>query len=124
MLTWSVPSLRPWARWGSALLSVRSPLKPIYLGVFSGLLPCPVVCAFLACAFLAWAATTSSFLGGILIMVALGLGTVPVLLTVAVSGNSISPLLRSRLATASGIIMIILAGWTVYRGWAHAACCT
>lgn len=111
-------ALREWTGWGAGLLSLRSPLKPLYLGVFSGFLPCPLVYAFLA-----RAAASPSFLDALASMAALGLGTVPVLVAAGISGSALSPLLRSRLASFSGALMVLLGIWTFYRGWTVPACC-
>ena len=108
-----------WTRLGSSLLSLQSPLLPVYLGAFSGLLPCPIVYAFAA-----RAATASGVVDALATMAALGLGTIPVLLAVALTGSTLSPLLRARLSAASGVLLILLGAWTCWRGWAATPCCS
>jgi sulfite exporter TauE/SafE len=110
--------LGAWSRWGASLVALRSPLRPLHLGVFSGLLPCPLVYAFLA-----RAAAAPSVLDAILVMAALGLGTAPVLVAVAAAGAAVPPLARARLSTVSGALLILLGLWTLWRGWAPGACC-
>jgi hypothetical protein len=104
--------------WGRGLLALRTPLAPLYLGVFSGLLPCPLVYAFLA-----RAAAAPGYLGALATMAALGAGTVPVLAGVALSGSTLSPLVRSRLVALSGALLVAFGFWTFWRGWSSAPCC-
>jgi hypothetical protein len=107
-----------WTRLGGLLLSLGSPLRPLYLGVLSGFLPCPLVYAFLA-----HAAASRSYLEALATMAVLGLGTAPVLLVAAFSASVFSPLLRARLVSACGLLMVLLGGWTWYRGWTLDGCC-
>jgi hypothetical protein len=108
------------ARWMRAVALLDSPLTPLYLGALSGFLPCPLVYAFLASA--AAAPGIAAALGT---MAALGLGTLPLLAAVALTGHGLSPLLRARLAQASGVLLVALGAWTWYRSLVGAAlpCC-
>jgi sulfite exporter TauE/SafE len=110
--------LGAWSRWGASLVALRSPLRPLYLGVFSGLLPCPLVYAFLA-----RAAASPSVLDALLVMAALGLGTAPILVAAAMAGALVPPLARARLSAVSGALLVALGLWTLWRGWAPPPCC-
>ncbi|MBI4602735.1 MAG: sulfite exporter TauE/SafE family protein [Planctomycetes bacterium] len=107
-----------WTGLGSGLLSLRTPLAPLYLGVFSGLLPCPLVYAFAA-----RAAASGSFAGSLAVMAALALGTVPALLAAALGARLLPPVLRARAQGVAGVLLLALAAWTAWRGWAGAGCC-
>jgi uncharacterized protein len=67
----------------SKLLKKRTLLSIATLGALNGLLPCGLV--YVACAA---AATTASPLNGATYMLSFGLGTVPMLLTIALAGSS------------------------------------
>jgi len=108
-----------WRGVGSGLITLRSPLAPLYLGAFSALMPCALVYAFLA-----EAAARGGFLQGMLVMSLLELGTFPALIAVALGGYTLPPALRLRLARASGVFLILLGLWSCYRGWASPTCCS
>ncbi len=107
-----------WIRAGSTLARSPSRLKGLFLGMLSGFLPCPLVYAFLAAAL-----ARGSVLFGALIMVALGLGTVPALWFVGVSGRSLQAALRSRWRLVSCVLLLLLSAYTLYRGVAPPVCC-
>lgn len=118
----AIPALRAparaFARTGSALLALRSPVRPLLLGAFSGLLPCPLVYAFLG-----KVAAHASVPGALVTMLGLGLGTLPLLTIV----SGVTPLLdarkRQRWRTLAGVALIAFGLWTVYRGWVVPSCC-
>ena len=83
------------------------------LGVATGFLPCPIVLAFLA-----YAAQSGSVLGGVLIMGAMGLGTVWSLLLLGLSGHLLNVRLRRWGAYAGGVLLVLLGLATVLRGTA------
>lgn len=101
-----------------AAASYRGPARPLVLGTLSGLLPCPLVYAFAA-----RAASTGSVVGGMTVMAALGLGTVPALAAVGASGKLVTPLLRHRMVRLSGLLMIALGLYTWWRGFSLPPCC-
>lgn len=107
-----------WAPVASGVISLRSPLAPLYLGTLSGLLPCPLVYAFAACA-----AARGNVLQGVLVLGSLALATVPALFVVGCTGQLVPPGARTFLARASGWLLIALGVWTGYRGWVEPACC-
>lgn len=102
-----------------AAASHRGPLRALVLGTLSGLLPCPLVYAFVA-----KAAASGSVLLSLANLGALGLGTVPVLVAVAASGHALSPLLRARMVRASGVFLLFLGLYTGWRGVFPLSCCS
>jgi uncharacterized protein len=91
--------------------SAPSPGSALILGLATGLLPCPIVLAFLA-----YALQSGSVVTGMLTMGALGLGTsVPLLLLGCVSRISRLPL-RRWAPRAGGIILVVLGLTTALRG--------
>ncbi len=107
-----------WRPLASGVVSLRSPLAPLYLGTLSGLLPCPLVYAFAANA-----ASRGSIASGAAVMSILELGTLPALLGLALLGKSVPASLQVRFVRASGVLLLLLGVWTCYRGWADPACC-
>jgi hypothetical protein len=93
----------------------RLPLGPFYLGLFNGFLPCGLVYAFTL-----KAATTGSLLGGMLTMAAFGLGTMPALLALALSGVWLAPQRQQQLRWLSGMLVLLLGLVTLMRGLSDA----
>jgi uncharacterized protein len=88
-----------------------SPLAPLALGVFNAFLPCQLIYAFAA-----RAASTASIGSGMLTMLAFGLGTLPAMLAVGTLQGCLPLGLRARLATLSGVLVLVLGGLTLARG--------
>ncbi len=86
--------------------------NPFFLGMFNGFLPCPLVYAFLLQAMF-----ESSPFKGMLVMVSFGLGTVPAMLLSSKLFQILSPKLRKRLASFSGVIVILLGIWVLLRAF-------
>ncbi len=105
---WVGPTMGPLL---GAFRDPRSPLGPFYLGLFNGFLPCGLVYAFAL-----KAATTSSLAAGMLTMLTFGLGTVPALLAVGLSGIWLAPRLQHRMTLLSGGLVLILGIIMVLRG--------
>ncbi len=84
-----------------------------FLGLFNGFLPCGLVYTFALSA-----AATASLTSAIFIMIAFGLGTVPMLLAVAWGGGMITTQQRLRpfFSRIAGVIVIVLGAITVWRG--------
>jgi len=87
----------------------------VALGMLWGLLPCGLVFAMLVVA-----ASTQTFWGGALTMLAFGLGTVPTLLGFGLAANVLSPQLRGRLQVFAGLLILLFAIQTILRGLAAA----
>lgn len=83
----------------------------LYLGIFNGFLPCPLVYGFLL------AATASgSPLRGALIMFSFGLGTIPAMFLLGGLGELITPGFRARLSRVPGYFVVIFGLITFARG--------
>jgi len=84
-----------------------------FLGLFNGFLPCGFVYTFALTA-----AGSGSFTAALLVMLAFGLGTAPMLLAVAWGGAAASRqgALRPMLARAAGVLVIALGLITAFRG--------
>lgn len=95
----------------AALLRDRSVFSLAALGLLNGLLPCGLV--YVACA---GAATTSSALSGAEYMAAFGLGTVPMLLAISLSGRLVPMNLRLHLRKAIPVSVFLLAALLILRG--------
>lgn len=103
---------------GSLLGAVRNPLLPagpLYLGLVNGFLPCSLVYAFTL-----KAATAGSLAGGMVTMAAFGLGTVPALVALGLSGVWLAPRVQRRLVFVSGVLVLILGAITIMRGLGYA----
>jgi uncharacterized protein len=90
----------------------RSPVAPLALGVFNAFLPCQLIYAFAA-----RAASTASVADGMLTMLCFGLGTVPAMLSLGVAGVLARAAARTRLSTASGILIVAFGVLTILRGF-------
>lgn len=92
------------------------------MGMLCGVLPCPVVLAFVALA-----ASTQSVAGGIVTMAAMGVGTIWSLALLAAGARLAGPRVRRWAAPVGGVVLIVLGAVTVLRAtpWHHAVlgCC-
>ncbi len=103
---------------GPLLGTFRNPqnvMGPFYLGLFNGFLPCGLVYAFTF-----KAATTGSLAAGMMTMVAFGLGTVPALLALGMSGVWLAPKVQQRMMLVSGGLVLVLGVILVLRGLGYA----
>jgi uncharacterized protein len=94
-----------------ALLRRRSFAALALLGLLNGLLPCGLV--YVACA---GAATTRDALSGAEYMAAFGLGTVPLMLGIGLSGHLVPLAFRLQLRKAIPASVCLLAGLLILRG--------
>jgi len=93
------------------LLQAPGAAAPVAFGVFNGLLPCPLVYAFIA-----QAVATGSLVKGTLTMVFFGLGTFPAMLAVGLAGCSLTPKWRLRGVRMAGALILFFGFVTVARG--------
>lgn len=93
------------------LLRTRTLGALAVLGALTGLLPCGLV--YVACA---GATATGGLLGGVEYMAAFGVGTVPMLLAVGLSGRLITPALRHKLTALVPVSVFALATLLILRG--------
>lgn len=93
----------------SAMLPVNSPLKAIGVGALWGWLPCGLVYSTLI-----WAAASNSAVESASLMLAFGLGTLPVLFLTGLLAQQMRALLQSKLfRSAAGILVILFGLWTI-----------
>ena len=95
----------------SVLLRRRSFVALAVLGLLNGLLPCGLV--YVACA---GAAATGGILAGAQYMAAFGVGTVPMMLAISLSGNLVPTSLRLKLAKTIPVCVFLLAALLILRG--------
>lgn len=95
----------------SAQLRQRSFRSLALLGLLNGLLPCGLVYVALA-----GAVTQGSLLAGSGYMLVFGLGTVPMMLAVSLSGKLFPPAWRLKLNGAIPVGVCLLAGLLILRG--------
>ena len=108
----------PYGRAVRAVGNARGAAAPYVMGSLAGLLPCPLVYAFLAAAL-----ATGSVLEAMGTMAVLGAASAPALLAVGFVGATLSPLARGRLVRGGGLVVIVLGIVTLIRGvapeWIH-----
>ena len=95
----------------SVLLRRRSFAALAVLGLLNGLLPCGLV--YVACA---GAAATGGILAGASYMTAFGVGTVPMMLAISLSGNLVPTSLRLKLVKTIPVCVFLLATLLILRG--------
>ncbi len=84
--------------------------NPFFLGMFNGFLPCPLVYAMLMQAVL-----EQSPIKGFIVMVLFGLGTVPAMFLSSYVYKKVSPNMRKKLASLSGLIVILFGVMAILR---------
>ena len=97
----------------SGLLKRRSLTALTTLGVLNGFLPCGLV--YVACA---GAIATGGIVPGAIYMAAFGVGTIPLMLAIGVSGKLIPLGLRLKLLKAIPVSVFLLATLLILRGMA------
>jgi uncharacterized protein len=93
------------------LLRAPGVTPPLAFGVFNGLLPCPLVYAFIA-----QAVAAGSVGRGLATMVAFGLGTFPAMLLVGLAGCTLTPAWRTRGVRLAGAVILVFGLVTIARG--------
>ena len=98
------------------LLPVTSLPRALLLGALWGWLPCGLVYSTLL-----WAASQDSALDSGLLMLAFGLGTLPVLIASGLAAQRLNQLLRQRSVRTAGAVLVIIFGlWTLpgpHQAW-------
>jgi uncharacterized protein len=107
-VTWIVNQLRSRM---SLLLRRQSFAALVVLGLLNGLLPCGLV--YVACA---GAAATGGILAGASYMGAFGVGTLPMMLAIGLSGKLVPPSLRLKLVKTIPVCVFLLATLLILRG--------
>ncbi len=95
----------------SGLLRKRSLSGSVLLGLLNGLLPCGLV--YVACA---GATKTSVDVAGAKYMAAFGVGTLPIILAICLSGRLVPVSLRLKLRRATPVSVFVLAMLLILRG--------
>jgi sulfite exporter TauE/SafE len=98
---------------GSLLRSRRLPAV-FAAGVWNGLLPCGLLYGYLALA-----AGSGTFASGAAVMLLFGVGTIPALLFLGMSGALAPVRYRERLLRVAAVCLLLTGVWTIYRGVAH-----
>jgi hypothetical protein len=110
-----VPVVGRLTSWVSRMFAERlrasSSGEMFVLGLLNGLLPCGFV--YLA---LAAAATAGDTVGAVLFMSGFGVGTIPVMLSIALLGKSIRVEMRRRLSAALPVVAFVLGVLFIVRG--------
>jgi len=94
-----------------SLFSQRSYSSLLLIGLLNGLLPCGLVYVAIA-----GAINTSTILSGALFMILFGLGTIPMMLIVSLTGNAISTGLRNKLRKVVPYFIVLLGVLFILRG--------
>ena len=93
----------------SRLMPVTSLPRALLLGALWGWLPCGLVYSTLL-----WAASQGDALDSALLMLAFGVGTLPVLIATGLAAERLTALLRKRGVRVAGGVLVILFGlWTL-----------
>lgn len=107
-----VLTLVGWLKKGFAqLLRKRTLVSLLCLGVLNGLLPCGLV--YVACA---GAVAAGGCINGMEYMVAFGLGTIPMMLGIALAGKKLQFSLRLRWQRVIPVCLVVLAALLILRG--------
>jgi sulfite exporter TauE/SafE len=110
------------ARWFAEVSNVLArlagggPAGILLLGSANGLLPCPLVYGFLGLA-----AATGSAIWGAATMLVLGITSAVPLVSCSLIGTRLATLRRLRIEILGGVLMLIMAVLTLYRGFAAGA---
>jgi sulfite exporter TauE/SafE len=83
---------------------------PLFLGMFNGLLPCPLVYAFLMKAI-----AEGNPLKGALVMVAFGIGTIPAMLFASKLLSKLTGQQRKFFVKIAGFIVVLFGVWMILR---------
>lgn len=112
---WLEPGAGATTRLLAAIRRRGGPYAWLLLGLPIGLLPCGLLYPMYALA-----AGSGSPADGALLLVAFGLGTLPLLGAATVVLARLRVGARQRLLRAAGVVMLLMAGWMSWRGFATA----
>lgn len=100
--------IRPWSK---KLLPFKSPLHALPYGMIWGWLPCGLVYSVLT-----WALASGSMLQGALIMAGFGLGTLPIMLLMALGFDKIQHILQHRKTKIiMGVLLMLFAAYQIFN---------
>lgn len=105
------------ATFGRSFMRSKHPAAPLALGVLNGLLPCPLVYGMIVLAFLAAASPAGGLIAAITLVVGFALGTMPMMMGIAIAGGPLLARLKPRIAKIAGVFLLfVAAGITLTRG--------
>jgi len=93
------------------MFAVRSFSSLFFIGLFNGLLPCGLV--YIA---IAGAIGTGDVMLGTLYMLMFGLGTIPMMLSIAIAGNVLSVAIRKKINRLMPVLVVIVGLFFILRG--------
>ena len=93
------------------MFTIRSFSSLFFIGFFNGLLPCGLV--YIA---LAGAIGTGEAVLGTLYMLMFGLGTIPMMLTIAIAGNILSAAARRKINRLIPVLVVLVGLFFILRG--------
>ena len=93
------------------LFSVRSFSSLFFIGLLNGLLPCGLV--YMA---IAGAIGTGEVVLGSLYMIMFGLGTIPMMLSIAIAGNILSVAIRRKINRLIPVLVVVVGIFFILRG--------
>ena len=93
------------------LFSVRSFSSLFFIGLLNGLLPCGLV--YMA---IAGAIGTGEVVLGSLYMIMFGLGTIPMMLSIAIAGNILSAAIRRKINRLIPVLVVVVGIFFILRG--------
>lgn len=96
------------------LLPVRGPLHAVLFGLIWGWLPCGLVYAALA-----WSLVAADPFEGAMRMLVFGLGTLPMLLLIGISGGWLGRAIHSQSVRRAAGVLMIAAGVAILLGTGH-----
>ncbi len=100
---------------GQALLPLRSKSGALLLGGIWGLLPCGLVYSQLS-----FALAAGEPIGGGLVMLAFGLGTLPALILMGIAADQLRAWVRQRqVRMLAGLLLVLYGLWTGYGAMPH-----
>jgi sulfite exporter TauE/SafE len=109
---------RLWVRiepFGRQFLPVDHPLKALTLGLVWGWLPCGMVYAALA-----WALTAGNAADGALLMIAFGLGTLPMMCAIGAAARWLNRIVQQPwVRRGAGILIILFGFYTLFAPPGH-----
>jgi sulfite exporter TauE/SafE len=94
-----------------SLFSVRSFSSLFFIGLLNGLLPCGLV--YMA---IAGAIGTGEVVLGSLYMIMFGLGTIPMMLSIAIAGNILNAAIRQKINRLIPVLVVVVGIFFILRG--------
>ncbi len=94
------------------LIKNSSALRPLLLGLVSGLLPCALLMAMQI-----QAMASGSTLAGMLLLASFGLGTALPLFSLGLLTTRLTPTSRQRLMQMAGLLILVMAGLEFEKSW-------